>query len=352
MAKSYGPIALLGSGETSLAGGRVFELIAKRFPPPVKIAILETPAGFELNSPRVAGRVGDFLKDRLQNYNPVIDIVPARKRDSTFSPDNPDVLQPLLKADIIFMGAGSPTYAIRQLKGSLAWDLMRFRQRSGAALVFASAAVISIGACSLPVYEIYKVGQDVYLVSGLDLFSDYHLPLSFVPHWNNTDGGDDVDTSRCFVGIDRFKQWCNFLPSGHTTIGLDEHTGVIIDFASGICSVSGVSSVTLLRECNPEIFPTGAEFPISELGLLNKPVNLEDDISTVAVDMVKNVEKINIQEEIPEEVTILAEARRQARIRQDWLNADALRQKILSLGWSIQDTPEGQKIVRLPSLME
>ena len=352
MDRSYGPIALLGSGETSLAGGRVFELIAKRFAPPIKIAILETPAGFELNSPRVAGRVGDFLRDRLQNYNPIIDILPARKCDTPFSPDNPDVLQPLLKADIIFMGAGSPTYAIRQLKGSLAWELMRMRQRLGAALVFASAAVISVGACSLPVYEIYKVGQDVHLVYGLDLFGDYHLPLSFVPHWNNTDGGDEVDTSRCFIGIDRFKQWCNLLPSGHTTIGLDEHTGVIIDFASGTCTVSGVSSVTLLRECNPEIFPAGAEFPISEMGLLGMPANLEDGISNGAVEMVKIAGKMILQEEIPDDVAMLAEARKQARIRHDWLNSDILRQKILSLGWSVQDTPEGQKIARQSSLTE
>ena len=56
MPNNYGPIALLGSGETSLAGGRVFEMIAQGLPQPLRVAILETPAGFELNSPRVAGR--------------------------------------------------------------------------------------------------------------------------------------------------------------------------------------------------------------------------------------------------------------------------------------------------------
>jgi hypothetical protein len=62
MQKACGPIALLGSGETSPAGGRVFETIAQRFPQPLRIAILETPAGFELNSEKVAGRVGDFMR--------------------------------------------------------------------------------------------------------------------------------------------------------------------------------------------------------------------------------------------------------------------------------------------------
>ncbi|MCX6038157.1 MAG: hypothetical protein NTW99_09760 [Chloroflexi bacterium] len=62
MHNTFGPIALLGSGspgstrggETYLAGGRIFETIAQRQPRPVHSALLETPAGFELNSPQVA----------------------------------------------------------------------------------------------------------------------------------------------------------------------------------------------------------------------------------------------------------------------------------------------------------
>jgi hypothetical protein len=341
-----GPIALLGSGETSLAGGRVFETIARRFPQPLRIVILETPAGFELNSPKVAGRVGDFLFERLHNFHPRIDIIPARKRDTLFSPDNPQILLPLLEADIIFMGPGSPTYAVRQLKGSLAWELVRARHRQGAALMFASAAVIAVGSCSLPVYEIYKVGEDITLVPGLDLFADLNLKLSFIPHWNNTDGGDDVDTSRCFIGIERFNLWRDLLPSGQTTVGLDEHTAIIIDFATGRCTVSGVSSVTLLRARNPEIFPAGAEFPISELGKVNLPENLETGISARAWEMVKSALQVERAEEAPAEVARLAEARQYARLRQDWIKADILRQKISSLGWLVLDTREGQKIVR------
>ncbi|MGQ9833308.1 MAG: hypothetical protein ACUVRJ_05870 [Candidatus Villigracilaceae bacterium] len=49
----------------------------------------------------------------MQNYNPQITIIPARKRGLTESPDNPDVLRPLKDASLIFMGPGSPTYAIR-----------------------------------------------------------------------------------------------------------------------------------------------------------------------------------------------------------------------------------------------
>ncbi len=75
-----GRIALLGSGETSLAGGRVFESLARVLPTPLRVVILETPAGFELNSNWVAGRIADFLAVRLHNYRPAITVVAARAR--------------------------------------------------------------------------------------------------------------------------------------------------------------------------------------------------------------------------------------------------------------------------------
>src|SRR5512136_466373 len=118
---TLGKIAFLGSGETSRAGGTIFDKLARDVSEPLRIAILETPAGFELNSQQVAGRVADFMRSRLQNYTPTIDVVPARKRGTPFSPDEPSILRPLLYANFIFMGPGSPTYAIRQLQGSLAW---------------------------------------------------------------------------------------------------------------------------------------------------------------------------------------------------------------------------------------
>jgi len=48
----------------------------------------ETPAGFELNSPQVAGRVAEFLEHHLQNYDPQVKVIPARKRGTAFSPDS------------------------------------------------------------------------------------------------------------------------------------------------------------------------------------------------------------------------------------------------------------------------
>src|SRR5687768_1812543 len=342
---TIGQIAFLGSGETSLAGGRIFEALARKIDGPLRIALLETPAGFELNSTQVVGRVGDFMKTRLQNYKPVVDAIPARKKDSAFSPDDPEIIKPLLYANLIFMGPGSPTYAIRHLKDTLAWDVIRARHRLGATLVFASAATISIGAHSLPVYEIYKVGQDVHVVDGLNLFEDFGVHLSFIPHWNNADGGVDLDTSRCFVGMERFADWCNLVPSENTTLGLDEHTGIIMDFESGTCEVSGVSSVSLVRECDPKIYPSDSKFALSELGDIHLPDPLEKDIPAHVWDMVMNVPALN--DDTPSDETIkLAEQRVSARANKNWAESDKLRDEISALGWTVQDSKDGYKLVK------
>lgn len=339
---TLGRIAFLGSGETSLAGGRIFETLARLLPDPPRVAVLETPAGFELNSASVAGRVADFLRTRLQNYSPRVDVVPARKRNSLFSPDNPEILKPLLDANLIFMGPGSPTYLVRQLKDTLAWDVIRARHRLGAALVFASAATISVGAWVLPVYEIYKVGQDVHSLPGLNIFSDFGVPLSFIPHWNNTDGGDDLDTSRCFIGMERFAHWCDMLPSDHTLVGLDEHTGLILDFEKNECTVSGVSSASLIRECNPEIYAAGKIFPLTELGNFKIPA-LEDGISPAALELIRHATPI--EEETPDaDVLSLLDARKQARASKEWAASDRLRDEIAARGWLVTDTAGGQTL--------
>ncbi len=341
-----GRIAFLGSGETSLAGGRIFEALARLLPSPLRIAILETPAGFELNSAQVAGRVGEFLATRLQNYKPVIDIVPARKKDSPFSPDDPEIIEPLLYADMIFMGPGSPTYAIRHLRDTLAWDLIRARHRLGATLIFASAATISIGAHALPVYEIYKVGQDVHVVGGLNLFADYGLHLSFIPHWNNAEGGADLDTSRCFVGMERFNQWCDQVPVENTTLGLDEHTGIIMDLENGVCEVSGISSVSIVRECDPEIYPSGSKFELRELGEFVVPDPIQSGIRMGAWDMAVNAPPLE-DDRPSDEVLTLAEKRQAARNVKNWAESDRLRDEIAALGWTVQDGRDGYKLMRV-----
>ena len=62
-----GLIVLFGSGETSPSGRKIFDGLLRLLPQSPRITLLETPAGFELNSHQVISRVGDFFLHRLQN---------------------------------------------------------------------------------------------------------------------------------------------------------------------------------------------------------------------------------------------------------------------------------------------
>ena len=67
-----GLIVLFGSGEAAPSSQKVYDWLLKRVPKPVKVTILETPAGFQLNSATVAEKIGEFLTYHLQNYRPEI----------------------------------------------------------------------------------------------------------------------------------------------------------------------------------------------------------------------------------------------------------------------------------------
>jgi hypothetical protein len=338
---SLGRIALFGSGETSAAGQRVFETLARDLPAPLRIAILETPAGFEPNSEQVAGRVAEFIKLHLQNYKPQVDLVPARKKETPFSPDDPAIIQPMRQAEMIFLGPGSPTYATRQLQDSLAWFTLLARHRMGADIVMASAAAIAAGAKILPVYEIYKVGEDLHWRDGLNLFGAFGLALAFVPHWNNHEGGVELDTSRCFMGQERFRQLYAQLPPTVTVVGIDEHTALIFDFTAGRCSVFGLGEATVLRSGQAQRFRAGDEFLFQELGVFRTP-DLQRGIPVEVWEQVREASKHN--RDIlrpPEEVLMLAHQRQEARQHRNWTLADKLRDQIEALGWKISDTPDG-----------
>ncbi len=307
----------------------------KDFKPPVKVAILETPAGFELNSARVAGRVADFIRERLGEFQPRVLVIPARKRGTPFSPDDPYLVAPLLEADYIFMGPGSPTYAIRQLMGSVAWRYLLARHRQGAALGLASAAAIAVSTWALPVYEIYKAGHDPHWVRGLDLFGDFGLQLAIVSHWNNQEGGEEVDTSRCFMGRERFEAMRRFLPPEVVILGIDEHTIAVFDFLQGTVEVLGRGRVTIWQADRIREVEAGEVFPITWLGEVRIPPPIEVSRPPGAPGFPQPI--------LPPEVAALIRERETARQRRDWATADALRDRIRALGYEIQDTREGPR---------
>jgi hypothetical protein len=343
-----GIIALIGSGETSSAGGKIYEELAKQAPVPLHASVIETPAGFELNSNVVAGRVADYLRTHLQNYQTTVDLIPARKKGTPFSPDNPEVVSPLFESDLIFMGPGSPSYAARQLLESLGWEIIRARHRTGASLAFASAAAIACGKLVLPVYEIFKAGEDPHWKPGLDFLAPYGLNLLIIPHWNNSEGGPGLDTSRCFIGLARFEELLQQAPAEAVVVGLDEHTGLVINLADQSCHVLGRGKIHILSQGQEREFSGGTGFPIQILG---KYTPLDDPAEGISMEIfqkslarLQHPQQFDAPAVLPSEVKTLSEQRQAARSNQNWAEADRLRQALTDLGWTVQDTAQGQKL--------
>jgi hypothetical protein len=337
----------LGSGETAPSGQKAFDWVMRHLPPPIRVAILETPAGFQPNTARVAGKIADFLNKHLQNYDPAVTLVPARHRDTSFSPNDLDTVHSLLEADLMFMGPGSPTYTIRQLQNSLAWHIMRARHYQGAAIVLASAATISIGRYALPVYEIYKVGEELHWQTGLDLLGPWGLSLVFLPHWNNREGGADLDTSHCFMGRDRFKQLREMLPAEGLVVGIDEHTALILQPDLEQFQVTGNGRITLLSREGEKHFEPGSPYPLKELGSYHRPGPPEGIPQKVWAQLEiaqRKLQQAAIGAAPPKRVWTLVEKRHAARKGRDWSTADDLRDEIAALGWQVLDTPEGPKL--------
>jgi hypothetical protein len=323
--------------------------LLKKWTAPVRIALLETPAGFQPNSALVAEKVADYVQLHLPDHQPQIDIVPARKLGTGFSPNDPQIVAPLRRADVIYAGAGSPTYAARQLKDTLAWHTLLARHRLGAGMIFSSAMTIAASAHALPVYEIYKVGEDLHWSPGLDLFGAFGMPLALVGHWDNREGGADLDTSRGFIGEARFEQLRAALPLQVKVVGMDEHTALIVDFPSGTCLVMGLGGVTLCLDDDEHRYVDGQTFPITELG----PFVMPELHSGIPAEVWEQIEEAQHEGEAkahtgpPADVLALAGLREAARARRDWNESDTLRDRITALGWEVRDTPNGSDLVPL-----
>ncbi len=340
-----GPIALFGSGETAPGAYRIHDRVMRRLSAPVSVAILETPAGFEPNSHAVASKVGAYLNRHLRNFSPQISIVPARKRGTQFDPDDPNLAAPLFEGDYLFMGPGSPSYTVRQLRDSYAWHALRARHRLGAAICFSSATTVASGHYTLPVYEIYKVGQDLHWIDGLDFFSAFGLRLIVIPHWNNNDGGQELDTSRCYMGRQRFQELLRLLPAGVTVLGIDENTGLVIEPMTDACELVGQGGATVLTPAGErQTFARDERFPVSALGDWRLPsspqADIPPDVWQRACEAQTAAEQL-AHAPAPQAVLALAEQRQAARAQRNWAAADALRDEITALGWQVYDTPDG-----------
>ncbi len=240
---------------------RVHRAVLGRVAPPVRAVFVDTPAGFEPNVEDIGRKAVAYLRERVGISCSVCSY--RRPSDSTRATLRHGLRQ-LARANYIFAGPGSPTYAVRLWRDSPVFDVMARRLAEGASLVFASAAAIAVGAFALPVYEIYKAGADPHWVEGLDLLGAFGLRLAVVPHWNNAEGAG-YDTRYCFMGQERFRALREALAPDVTVLGIDEYTACTIDLARGECAVLGAGAVTVSSGSGESSFAAGETFALDLL---------------------------------------------------------------------------------------
>lgn len=264
MSQKRGMIALMGSGELTATMVEVHKEILTRLGNSPKVLFLDTPAGFQLNADQLSRKAMEYFRVNVGRMMEVVSFkskdVPALEAEQAF--------RMLKEVDYLLVGPGSPTYAIRQWKGTPIPEILQQRIERGACLVAASAAALTVGCFTLPVYEIYKVGQELRWVEGLDILGHFGLNAVVVPHWNNAEGGTH-DTRFCFMGENRFRMLESLLPETAAILGIDEHTACIIDLGREEALIKGIGTVTLRRQGFEKTFVRGERFPtvmLSEKG--------------------------------------------------------------------------------------
>lgn len=261
MSGNRGIIVLMGSGELTATMVEVHKALLRPFGPSGQAVFLDTPAGFQLNVDHIAQKAGDYFKDRVQTHLRVASFKSAQTEDLL---SDEQAFRTLREADYILIGPGSPTYALEQWRQSLIPGLLTGHVEKGGCLVAASAAALTMGRLTLPVYEIYKVGQPLHWVDGLDILKHFGFNLVVFPHWNNAEGGNH-DTRYCFMGAQRMQALERLMPPSSQILGVDEHTALIIDLERQRTSIQGVGSVTLRREGKEWTFRKGDEIPLALL---------------------------------------------------------------------------------------
>lgn len=255
----------MGSGETAPTMVTTHRRLTSLLPSPVKAVVLDTPYGFQENAPELAAKAVEYFNTSIN-----VDLVVAglvRLHDTHLPADPVAIergLRALADADYIFAGPGSPTYALRQWAGSSVARIMIDKLTNGGIVTFASAAALTLGKATVPVYEVYKVGQDVQALEGLDILASIGINAALIPHYDNTEGANH-DTRFCYLGEARLQMFESLLDADTYVLGVDEHTGLIIDIDAQTATVVGNSNVTIRLRSESFVYPTGSVIPLSVL---------------------------------------------------------------------------------------
>jgi hypothetical protein len=258
-------LVLMGSGETAPTMVKphraVFDLLGADPPPAV---ILDTPYGFQENAGDISTRAVGYFANSVGR--PVAVAGLPRPQDMA-AVDLEAALARVAAARWVFAGPGSPTYALSQWRGTEVPNLIADKLAHEGCVVFASAAALTLGGWTVPVYEIYKVGTDPAWEPGLGLLAPLGLPVAVIPHYDNAEGGGH-DTRFCYLGERRLRMLEDQLPDGAWVLGVDEHTALLVDLDAGEATVMGNGGVTIRRRGRSSVLETGTRVRLEKMAAM------------------------------------------------------------------------------------
>jgi len=320
------------------------------------VTVIDTPYGFQSNADAITADAVAYFDTKLG----VKPTVATLRRADADAISLETAYAAIRDADFLFSGPGSPSYALKQWAATSLPAILRARLPTPGALVFASAAALALGRVTIPVYELFKAGDDPYWLPGLDVLSAIGITAAVVPHYDNGEG-EDYDTRFCFIGADRLEALEQQLPESVFILGIDEHTALVLDLDADTASVHGRGAVTIRRAGQSERFTGDDDLPIELLNpsshspaaeQIAAPAAATDD--TVAI-LMGNLVALQAETDGLRRKSGLADAlvqtlldlRQQARGMAAYDVADAIRDQLVSLGIELMDRADGSTNYRI-----
>jgi cyanophycinase-like exopeptidase len=328
------------------------------------VTVLDTPYGFQENADELTEKAVQYFRESVGAQAEVATLRTAEAPSAQLG----KALHAIRASRYVFSGPGSPTYALRQWRAVGMADALAGVVSGGGVVVLASAAAVTAGQLSLPVYEVYKVGQAPYWEDGLDLLARVGLRATVVPHFNNAEGGTH-DTSCCWVGRRRLALLREEVPD-LPVLGIDEHTALVIDPETCVGTVHGQGGLHLLLGDEVRDVPSGGSVKLDDaLGgapvtssVVDEPeqqglrealaqqdagavvavLAQEQDLDTAT--LLAALEPVLERGWSQPDVRLLLDARQRAREDKQWAISDLLRDGLQALGVAVEDTPDGQRI--------
>jgi len=294
---------------------------------------LNTPYGFQENVPQMSAKLLEYFSTSLHVDMSTLDL---RAFVGATDEQRQNFKDGVRRANYVFAGPGSPSYALRQwMPLGLTGDLSSVLAQGGV-VCFSSAAALTLGRYTPPVYEIYKAGTGLEWLEGLNLLGAIGLDCVVLPHYNNAEGRD-YDTSRCYIGERRLRILEEELPDGVGILGVDEHTAVIIDLDARTMTVKGKGDAHWRLRGSVSDFPNASVVSLEDLGARARVLEPLDELAPPTSTVVDESEVLELRAAQARLVDALNALRATARSEGNYALADEIRDAITAAGVVVRD---------------